>query len=53
MIILGIVLLIVGWFIHMGLLEDLGVLFVIVGLLLWFIPFGGAPGEPGRRRRYY
>jgi hypothetical protein len=47
MIILGIVLLLIGWLAGIPLLTTLGIILVIVGLILWFLPIGG------KTRRYY
>jgi uncharacterized membrane protein len=45
MIVLGCVLLIIGWFLSIGIILDIGVLLIIVGLILLFVRPGG--------RRYY
>jgi hypothetical protein len=47
MIILGIVLIIVGWWIGLSILELLGLILVIVGLFFMFVPIRG------ERRRYW
>ncbi|WP_176489743.1 hypothetical protein [Mobilicoccus massiliensis] len=39
---LGIVLVIVGWLVKMNILTSIGVLLIIVGLILNFVPIGGA-----------
>lgn len=47
MIILGVILLIIGFVIGSGLLETIGAILAIVGLVLNLVPIGG------RRRVYY
>jgi hypothetical protein len=47
MVILGIVLLLIGLIAGIPILTTIGVILVIVGLILWFVPIGGT------RRRYY
>lgn len=47
MVILGIVLLVLGYFLSLYILEVIGVLLIVVGLVLWFVPLGG------HTRRYY
>jgi hypothetical protein len=51
MIIVGIVLLIIGFVTHIAVLGPIGVLFVLVGAALWIL---GAMGrEVAGRRHYY
>ena len=47
MIVLGIILALLGWIASISILVTIGVILVVVGLLLWFVPIGG------RTRRYY
>lgn len=47
MIVLGVILALLGWLIGSSLLTGIGIILILVGLVLWFIPFGG------RTRRYY
>lgn len=47
MIALGIVAIVLGWLLGISILLTIGVILVLVGLALWFIPFGG------RTHRYY
>jgi hypothetical protein len=47
MVILGIILVLLGWLLGISILYILGIILVIIGLLLWFVPMGG------RTRRYY
>jgi hypothetical protein len=47
MIALGIVAIVLGWLLGISILLTIGVILVLVGLVLWFIPFGG------RTHRYY
>lgn len=51
MIILGLVLLIVGWFLHISILMTIGVILMVVGAVLWIV---GATGHPvGGRTTWY
>jgi len=47
MVILGVILILIGWLASISLLLWIGVILVIVGLVLNFVPIGGT------RRRYY
>lgn len=47
MVILGIILILVGWLTGISILYVLGFVLVIIGLVLWFVPIGGTT------RRYY
>jgi hypothetical protein len=47
MVILGIVLALIGWIANISILLWIGVILIIVGLVLNFVPIGGS------RRRYY
>ena len=47
MVILGIILAHIGWFASISILLWIGVILIIVGLVLNFVPIGGS------RRRYY
>jgi hypothetical protein len=46
-IVLGIIALLLGWLLGSSLISTIGVILVVVGLVLWFVPIGG------RTRRYY
>ena len=48
MIILGIILALIGWVASISILLWIGVILIIVGLVLNFVPLGG-----GARRRVY
>ena len=48
MVILGVVLALIGLFAGVSLLLWLGVILIVVGLILNFVPMGAGP-----RRRYY
>jgi hypothetical protein len=50
MIVLGIVLLIIGYLTNIGLLVTLGVILVVIGVVLWIL---GAVGRPVGGRRYW
>ncbi|MFE2164483.1 DUF6131 family protein [Streptomyces sp. NPDC059447] len=51
MIILGIILLIVGWLLGISILWTIGLILVVIGLILWVL---GAVGHSvGGRRHYY
>ena len=47
MIVLGLVAILLGWLLGISILLTIGVVLVVVGLVLWFVPIGG------RTRRYY
>jgi len=50
MIVLGIVLLLIGWLVGIGILTTLGTILVIVGLVLFLI---GAAGHPVGGRGFW
>lgn len=50
MIVLGIVLLIVGWLLGIGILTTLGIILIVVGVILELL---GAVGRPVLGRRHY
>ncbi|MDO5628811.1 MAG: hypothetical protein Q4G43_10875 [Mobilicoccus sp.] len=41
MIILGLILLIVGWLMNIGILTTIGAVLIVVGLILNLVPIGG------------
>ena len=47
MVILGLILLIIGFIASISILWIIGLILIIVGLILWFVPVGGT------RRRWY
>jgi hypothetical protein len=51
MIVLGLILLVVGWLLGIGILTTVGVLLLIVGLVLMLL--GGAGRPIGGRRHWY
>jgi hypothetical protein len=50
MIILGLVLLILGYLTDIGILVTLGIILVIIGAVLWIL---GSMGRPVGGRRYW
>lgn len=51
MIVLGIILLVVGWLLPIPILMTLGIILIVVGVILELL---GAVGRPvGGRRHYY
>jgi hypothetical protein len=51
MIVLGILLLIVGYFLKVYVLETMGIILVVIGAVLWVL---GSVGRPvGGRRSWY
>jgi uncharacterized membrane protein len=46
-IILGIILALLGFFVGIPLLETLGIILIVIGAILMLVPIGG------RTRRYY
>ena len=47
MVILGIILILLGWLTGISILYVIGVILAVVGLALWFVPMGG------HTHRYY
>lgn len=47
MIVLGIVLALIGYFLVIPILETLGIILAVVGVVLWLVPIGG------HTRRWY
>jgi len=50
MIVVGAILLILGFLFHIGLLMTLGVVLLVVGAVLWIL---GSMGRPVGGRRYW
>lgn len=51
MIVLGLILLIVGYLLGIGILSTIGIVLLLVGIVLWIL---GATGRPvGGRARWY
>lgn len=50
MIILGVVLIVIGYLASIGILETLGIILVIVGVVMWIL---GSMGRPVAGRRHY
>jgi drug/metabolite transporter (DMT)-like permease len=50
MIVLGILLLIVGYFLKVYVLETMGIILVVIGAVLWVL---GSVGRPVGGRRYW
>jgi hypothetical protein len=50
MIILGIVLLVLGFLLHIPLLTTIGVVLLVIGAVLWIL---GSVGRPVAGRRYW
>jgi hypothetical protein len=50
MIILGIILLVLGYFLTVPVLEYLGVILLVIGAVLWIL---GSVGRPVAGRRYW
>ncbi|MFJ6754640.1 MULTISPECIES: DUF6131 family protein [unclassified Streptomyces] len=51
MIILGIILLIVGWLLGISILWTIGIILLVIGAVLWIL--GAVGHEVGGRRHYY
>ena len=51
MIILGVILLLLGWFLGYQILTTIGVILIIVGAVLWIL--GSMGRAVGGRRHYY
>ncbi|WCD86288.1 hypothetical protein KPP03845_102631 [Streptomyces xanthophaeus] len=51
MIVLGIILLVVGWLTSLSILWTIGLILVVIGIILWIL---GAVGHSvGGRKHYY
>ncbi|MBV1854264.1 DUF6131 family protein [Catellatospora sp. KI3] len=50
MIILGLILLLLGYFLHISLLWTIGIILLIIGAVLWI---AGSVGRPVGGRRHY
>jgi len=50
MIVLGVVLLLLGFLLHVGILETIGLVVLVIGAVLWI---AGALGRPVAGRRHY
>jgi hypothetical protein len=49
-LILGVILLVIGWLANIGILQTLGIILIIVGAVLWIL---GSMGRPVGGRRHY
>jgi hypothetical protein len=50
MLVLGLILLILGWLTDIGLLVTLGIIVLVIGAVLWIL---GATGRPVGGRRHW
>lgn len=50
MILLGLILLLLGYFLNIGILTTIGIILLVVGAVLWIL---GAVGRPVAGRRHY
>ncbi|GAA1373172.1 MULTISPECIES: DUF6131 family protein [Catellatospora] len=50
MLVLGLILLLLGYFLHISILWTIGLILLIVGAILWIL---GAVGRPVGGRRHY
>ncbi len=50
MIVLGIILLILGWLLGISILVTIGLIVLVIGVILWIL---GAVGRPVGGRRYW
>jgi hypothetical protein len=50
MIVLGIILLILGWLLGINILVTIGLIVLVIGVILWIL---GAVGRPVGGRRYW
>jgi uncharacterized protein DUF6131 len=49
-LILGVILLVIGWLAGIGILQTLGIILIIIGAVLWIL---GSMGRPVGGRRHY
>jgi hypothetical protein len=50
MIVLGVILLILGWLLGIGILWTIGIILIVVGVILWIL---GSMGRAVGGRRHY
>ena len=50
MIILGLILLLIGWLAGIGILTTIGIILIVIGAVLWIL---GSTGRPVGGRRYW
>ena len=50
MLVLGLILLLLGWLTGIGILTTLGIILLVIGAVLWIL---GAVGRPVGGRRYW
>ena len=50
MLVLGLILLLLGWLTGIGILTTLGIILLVVGAVLWIL---GSMGRPVGGRRHY
>jgi hypothetical protein len=50
MFILGVILLLLGWFLHVTILTTIGVILIVIGAVLFLL---GSIGRPVAGRRHY
>lgn len=50
MVILGVILIVIGYLASIGILETIGIILVIVGAVMWIL---GSMGRPIGGRRHY
>ena len=50
MLILGIILLVIGWLTGIGILTTIGVILLVIGAIFWIL---GSMGRPVAGRRYW
>ena len=50
MIVLGILLLLLGWLFAIGILQAIGLVLIVIGVVLWV---AGSVGRPVGGRRYW
>ena len=51
MIVLGVVLLLIGYFVYVPILQTIGIILIVVGVVLWLL---GSVGRPvGGRSRWW
>ena len=50
MLILGLILLLIGWLAGIGILTTIGIILLVIGAVLWIL---GSTGRPVGGRRYW
>jgi hypothetical protein len=53
MIVLGLLLLLLAWLLHVGILWTIGIIVIVIGLILLVVGYTGGPDRRVGGRRYW